>query len=503
MALRCELDRLPNVTEDRYGILRITEPDLCRLEKHLFQRYPDREWGTFFRFGYRRTSWGLSLSFVDGIWPEADDIDRKVGLTRFQAPYIRRAFHAAAASQLAVGVIHSHPPCATTLPSHLDDEMDTYFANELKAYSHGTPYCSLILKRSYSGLTFTARIFDRGEWFGANWLLSIGNRLSRWPSEAINVLDGPAVQQEVRSRVASVLGTTSLQRLSQSIIGIIGCSGTGSPAAHVLARAGVGGFVLVDPERFEPSNLERLHGSTWADSVSAKPSPKVAIVAKMIREVNPQAQISAWKGNVLQENVIDELLRCDVLLSCVDSQHGRAAVSDFAHQYLLPSIDVGVLMDGVDGRLSNQIVEINRWSPELGCAFCNGRIDTQLMSAELMTDDERRQREQLAEQSQEGKNPDAYWVRPRQLHTVGYLTTTAGALAAGYAEGMLTGAFEAPHSTLQFDIGQPRFGVVAPPRQYEPGCSCSLRQGWADQARAFRNVSLPKHWETRGIANPG
>lgn len=501
MALRRDLDRLPNVNEERYGVLRIMQRDLHRLEKHLFQRYPHWEWGTFFQFGYRRTPWGLSLSFVDGLWPEPDELDRQVGLTRFQAPYIRRALHTSASSKLAVGVIHSHPCGAKTWPSQLDDDMDTYFAKEFQAFSRGAPYCSLILQKSEFGLTFTARIFERGEWFGANWLLSVGSNIARWQSEAIDEDADSIKQLDARSRVESVLGTGSLQRLNRSVVGIIGCSGTGSPAAHVLARAGVGGFVLVDPERFAPSNLERLHGSTWTDTERAEMRPKVSIVADLIHSVNPEARISAWKGNVLQENVIDDLLRCDMVLNCVDSQHGRAAVSDLAHQYLLPSVDVGVLMDGVNGRLSSQLIEINHWSPELGCAFCNGRIDANLLSSELMTDDERRQREQLADQALgQGQNPDAYWVRPRQLHTVGYLTTTAGALAAGYAEGMLTGTFELPHNCFQIDVGQPRFGVVAPPRNCDWRCSCSMRRGWGGESRGFRNVSLPTHWESRGIA---
>jgi len=40
-----------------------------------------------------------------------------------------------------------------------------------------------------------------------------------------------------------------------------------------------------------------------------------------------------------------------------------------------------------------------------------------------------------------------------------------GALGAGYVEGILTGAFQPPHSWFQFDIGRQRLAVVAPPSQ--------------------------------------
>ncbi len=83
------------------------------------------------------------------------------------------------------------------------------------------------------------------------------------------------------------------------------------------------------------------------------------------------------------------------------------------------------------------------------------------MSVELMTADEKRARQAAAKEAEKrGDNPDQYWRNQRQLHTVGYLTTTAGALTAGYAEGWLTGAFAMPHTAFQFDIGQVRLGVV-------------------------------------------
>lgn len=504
MALRRELDRLPNVSQTQYAILRITREHLAKLERHVFQRYPDREWGTFFRFGYRRTSWGLALSYVEPLLPGPDDLDRRPALTRFRDQYSRRAFQTAAASPLAVGVVHSHPQGYCTLPSTLDDDMDQYFARELAAYSGSAPYCSLILQRSATGeLTFTARVCDRGEWLAVETLLSVGERIERWQSEANpdELGSGSHVfADNARARVRAVLGEPSLKRMAASTVGIVGGSGTGSPAAHVLARGGIGGFVIVDPQRFEASNLERLHGSTWSDTQSAQPPFKVKLLQDLILSINPSARITAMVGNVLQDNVLDELLRCDCLAGCVDTQHGRAAFSDLAQLYLLPTLDVGLLMDGKLGKVTDQLIEFNQWSPELSCAYCIDRIDGRQLSYELMTEEEKREREEQARLAKlRGDNPDGYWRRPRQLHTVGYLATTAGAMAAGYIEGWLTGTFAPPHPTFQFDFAQPRLGVVAPPRNRSSECSCGKHVGWGDLARGFRNVSLPPYWPRRGV----
>jgi hypothetical protein len=205
-------------------------------------------------------------------------------------------------------------------------------------------------------------------------------------------------------------------------------------------------------------------------------------------------------GNVLQDNVLDELLRCDCLAGSVDTQHGRAVFSDLAQHFLLPTLDVGLLMDGKLGKVTDQLIEFNQWSPELSCAFCDDRIDGRQLSYELMTDQEKREREELARLAEiRGDNPDGYWRRPRQLHTVGYLATTAGAMAAGYIEGWLTGTFLPPHPTFQFDIAQLRLGVVAPPRIRSTECTCGRHVGWGDLARSYRNVALPPHWARRGV----
>lgn len=501
MAIRRELSGGLSLVEDaRHSVLRIRSRDLARLEKHVYQRYPNREWGTFFDFGYRRTAWGLALSYVEGLWPKPGDMDHQVGLTRFLDQYSRRAFHHAAASPLAVGVVHSHPEGCGTFPSRTDDDMDSYFASEFAAYGNGKPYCSLVLQRdSDTGFTFTGRVYDRGEWFPIEKLFDIGESINLFSSQAEEPHSiSREVDEAARGRLVSVLGLQSAVRLKDAIVGIVGCSGTGSPAAHVLARAGVGNFVLVDSKRFANPNLERMHGSKRSH-IGVKPSPyKVEIVADLITSINPAAGITTLAGNILHDNALDELLRCDLLLGCTDTQHARATLSDLAQHYLLPSLDLGVLMEGEDGKVTSQVCEISTYSPDLPCAFCSDRIDGVELSQELISEEERTRRQLEAKQAaNRGDDPDQYWRQGAQLHTVGYLTSMLGALGAGYAEGWLTGAFSIPHDSLQFDIGLERFGFVSIPRSKSDVCGCGKHIGWGDVARPFRNVSRPSHWPCR------
>ena len=381
--------------------------------------------------------------------------------------------------------------------------MDEYFARELAAYSGGAPYCSLILERNdHFGLSFSGRVYDRGDWLPVGDLLTVGARLERQTSALIVSPSAREVANvETTARLQSLMGDVSARRLRGATVGVIGCSGTGSPAIHVLARAEVGEFVLVDPERLGPSNLERMHGSYRRHLGAAELPFKVDLMREMIVAINPAARVTAFIGNVLHENVLHELLRCDLLLGCVDSYHGRVALSDLASHYLVPSIDIGIGMNGIDGRLTEQVVDVTQFSPDRPCAFCRDRIDSVQLAQELMTDGERAQRQREAERAAErGDDPDQYWRnRPRQLHTVGYLTTTAGAMAAGYAEGWLTGAFEMPHPSFQFDIGRERLGCAAPPEARKPGCRCGAILGWGEAGRSYRNIALPRHWSPRAV----
>ena len=191
------------------------------------------------------------------------------------------------------------------------------------------------------------------------------------------------------------------------------------------------------------------------------------------------------------------------MLGCTDTQHSRAALGDFAAHYLLPSIDVGVVFEGSNGAVRAQVAQFTQFRPDMPCGFCDGMIDPIRLAVELMTDEEKQMRREAACMAQaSGVDGAQYWRgEPPQLITVGYLTSTAGSLAAGYAIGWLTGKFQMPHSRFQFDIAAPGFGFVDVERKRADTCSCRRTIGFADQARADRSVSKPDHWSAAFVLN--
>jgi len=485
------------MTTDHTCLFRITAADREKLEKLLFKRYPRREWGTFFHFGYRITPWGLHVTFVDTLEPRPGDLKRDSGIVEFEAGYILRAQLALAQSPLGIGVIHSHPQGCSTGASWLDDDMDRYFAGEFSTYGNGRPYLSLRVARDEDGrFTFSGEAWLNGERILVAEWLTVGAALGRERAESgrggMIGLTSDATGECTNERMVELLGAKKVTRLQGATIGVIGCSGTGSPAIHVLARAGVAKFVLVDPQFFSPSNHERFHASNWQDL--DKQQLKVELVRRMILDINPAAEVVVIRGNVLDEAVLDELLRCDLVLGCTDSQHSRAALSDFASHYLLPCIDSAVLMRAKDGKLTEQLAEVARYSPDEPCAWCLGRINQKVLSYELMSDVEREERQHAAAEAVlRGVDGGQYWggEPPKEL-TVGYITTMVGAMQAGYAEGWITGASQMPHQRFQFDLGMPFLGAVPVDKPRRPECCCNRTKGWSEQARADRSVSRPQ-----------
>jgi len=168
----------------KFGLFRITAADRQKLQVLIFKRYPHHEWGSFFRFGYRLTEWGIHVSFVDALEPRSGDLKKDSGIVEFSAGYILRAQLTLAETKLGIGVIHSHPEDCGTGASSLDNDMDDYFSSEFAAYGHGRPYVSLRVAKSSGGVfSFSGEVWINGEQIPIVEWLTVGKELEREISE--------------------------------------------------------------------------------------------------------------------------------------------------------------------------------------------------------------------------------------------------------------------------------------------------------------------------------
>ncbi|MEZ4378601.1 MAG: ThiF family adenylyltransferase [Gemmatimonadales bacterium] len=430
--------------------------------------------------------------------PEEGEMETNVPNVRFLSPYLHRAIRDLDVHPLAIGVIHSHPEGAQTTPSWVDDDMDTYLRGFLADFAPDRPYVSLIFafdesldQARHARVSATGRVWYDGSWHKVCRFYVDGQDvgLERYPTPRPA---NAALRRRV-ARLESAYGEAALQRLADATVGVVAAGGTGSPALEVLARAGVGHIVTVDPDQFDDSNLERVHGST-IDDVDNRPK-KVAIARRHIASISPETRVTAMHARVPQECVLDALIRADVVLGCTDSHAARLALSEIAFRYSVPLLDCSVTLEGGGGRVSGQVSRVVVHRGDAPCAMCQGTVNQRLLAQELMHPDERRQRKEARQRAEAaGEDGSGYWLDVPQLYTVGSLTTLTGALTAGYAIGWLTGRYDTPFTRMECNWLATAFGVNDVSFERRPGCVCGKVRGWSDQAKETTLAGTPSWW---------
>jgi molybdopterin/thiamine biosynthesis adenylyltransferase len=177
------------------------------------------------------------------------------------------------------------------------------------------------------------------------------------------------------------LGANSYAVLANATIGFVGLGGGGSHIVQQCSHAGIGGYVVVDPDTIDDTNTNRLVGGTLAD-VAAK-MPKVSIAARIIRGLNPKARVierqCSW------HEATDELKRCEVIVGAVDSFKEREQLERFARRYLIPYIDIGMdvwKLPSGEHFIGGQVVLSTPGNP---CLRCCGIITDERLSQEAQT----------------------------------------------------------------------------------------------------------------------
>lgn len=150
-------------------------------------------------------------------------------------------------------------------------------------------------------------------------------------------------------RTEQAFGKGTMRLLSKLSIGVVGVSGTGSIIAEQLARLEVGQLILVDDDKVERKNLNRILNSTQFDAETNK--NKAEMMAQAIRNSGSQCVPMALPTVLGVPTTIRVLSQCDVILGCVDSADGRDQMNQLSSYYCIPYFDLGVKLvaDGNGG----------------------------------------------------------------------------------------------------------------------------------------------------------
>ena len=319
--------------------------------------------------GHRR----LTALISEIILPEPND--RLLhGNVSFNPGYMARAIAEARRQGAGLAFMHSHPG-----PGWQDlSPEDATAEKDVLAYPAGVTNLPLV------GLT----IGNDGYWSARLWSKDDDGMRLHWcdkvriighKSYQIDFNDEelpPQPRREILKRTYDTWGKRNQDVISRLHVGIVGLGSVGCIVAEAMARIGVSSVTLVDPDRVECHNLDRLLYGTVAEIGALK----VDVAEKMMRlnATADQIRIISIPKSIHEGDSYRAALDCDILFSCVDRPMARDVLNYIANAHQIPVFDCGieVLSDKARDALFGAHWRAYVITPYHQCLRCNGQYDT-------------------------------------------------------------------------------------------------------------------------------
>lgn len=244
--------------------------------------------------------------------------------------FIEEAIDRAEDADLSIILIHSHPGGWLEF-SGADNDSDTRTMPGLFA-AFGKQHGSAIMAPSGA---VRARIYSRD--LGrtpVNLVTVAGHDIRYWWDGSIR--DGVLAQQSM------AFSSDMRRELEGLAFAVVGVSGTGSIVAEQLARLGVGRLVLVDFDRVERKNLNRILNTKLSDAELGR--LKVDVFADAIAAYRGPNVANPVPFSLNSREAVLAAGECDAIFCCVDTQEARQIADLIASAFLLPLFDVGVVI---------------------------------------------------------------------------------------------------------------------------------------------------------------
>ncbi|WP_050660555.1 ThiF family adenylyltransferase [Gallaecimonas pentaromativorans] len=242
---------------------------------------------------------------------------------------IEAAIDLAEAHDLTIFLVHSHPGGALWF-STIDDESDREVMPSLFEASKSplTLHGSAIMTPDGA---IHARLYDRQLAITpVSAVHCAGDELLTWRvSEQGELMPKPMA-------FSAQMGL-DLKHLTGCVVGV---SGTGSIVVEQLARLGFGRLILIDFDKIEFKNLNRIINATLEDARNG--TAKVARFASTIPSYRSDIEILTLEASIVSREAIELAGLADVMFCCVDSLEGRQLCDRIAAAFLQPLFDVAV-----------------------------------------------------------------------------------------------------------------------------------------------------------------
>ena len=366
----------------KYDVVMTHEANQTATE-HLLQHYQQGKLQEDLCFALWRPSTGLNRKAAivyEVILPK--EAERNLtGNASFTHGYASRAIFEARRQNAGLAFMHSHPVSGWQNLSYVDELAErTVLAPPARATG-----------RPLVGMTVGS---DR-YWSARFWENKNGKPQLQWCEKVRLVgpksyklqfndrIVQPRPRREALRRTYDTWGTSAQNDISRMRVGIVGLGSVGCIVAETMARIGIQQITLFDPDRVEEHNLDRLLYGTAKDIGMLKVD--LAKTRMELSATAAQATIKAIPKSIKDRDAFNEMLDCDIILSCVDRPMARDILNYVANAHLIPVIDCGVAITK-NRRLDT--LEGAHWkahiiTPYHQCLRCNSQYNTGMVSAEL------------------------------------------------------------------------------------------------------------------------
>ena len=164
------------------------------------------------------------------------------------------------------------------------------------------------------------------------------------------------------SRQLILWGIEGQKRIRNSTVFIAGAGALGNEVAKNLAMLGIKRLIIVDNDRVELSNINRMIFFDRADVGKSK----AKVLAEKIYKKFPYVEV--WASNKsLEEIPINYFLKSNLVISCLDNILTRIFLTDISRKYNIPIIDGGI---------SGHHARVQTYVPPIGpCLICPFSVD--------------------------------------------------------------------------------------------------------------------------------
>lgn len=350
---------------------------------HLLQHYQRGKRQEDLCFGLWRPSTGESrrTALIDEIITPREGERNLHGNASFNPDYLARVIKIACEKNAGIAFMHSHPSSGWQGMSGADVDAE----GNVLAYPAGATGLPLV------GLTvgcdgyWSARFWQRdGDQMVRYWCDKV--RVAGRQSHKIYFNDNirpVSPRRDILRRTFDTWGTESQNTISRLKVGIVGLGSVGCIVAESMARIGVADITLIDPDRVEEHNLDRLIYGTVKDVGKLK----VELAGNKMRRnaTAEKIRITSLPVSVHNNTAYKAALDCDILFSCVDRPVARDVLNYIAQAHMIPVIDGGI---AVETGMQRDSLFSAHWrahivTPYHQCMRCNGQYNTSMVVMEL------------------------------------------------------------------------------------------------------------------------